>query len=228
MCRRKDGARRDGATGGADEPEGAVGLVARQSSLRQPRALEVPTLGRPATLTLDELIAWESAQPERHEFFRGEVFAMVGSRREHGTIVGNLMRELGLSLKGSPCRVFSESMKVQVADDTILYPDLFVTCDRDDLRTEMIFRAPLLVVQVLSSTTQAWDRSRNFALYCRLPSLREVVLVDPDTHDVQAFRRSDSDQWVLHDMTEDAVLRLPCIEAEVAMVEVFDGVEPAG
>jgi Uma2 family endonuclease len=153
---------------------------------------------------------------------------MVEARRAHGTIVGNLMRELGLSLKGSPCRVFSQSTKVQVADDTILYPDLFVTCDRDDLRTEMIFRAPLLVVEVLSPTTQAWDRSRKFVLYRRLPSLREVVLVDPDTRDVQAFRRSDSDQWVLHDITEDAVLRLPCTEAEVAMVDAFGGVEPAG
>jgi hypothetical protein len=58
MCRRKGGARRDGATGGADEPEGAVGLVARQGSLRQHRALEVPTMGLPAKLTLDEFIAW--------------------------------------------------------------------------------------------------------------------------------------------------------------------------
>lgn len=185
-------------------------------------------MGLPAaTLTLAEFIAWENTQAERHEFFRGEVFAMVGARRSHGTVVGNLMRELGVRLKGTPCRAFSEGMKVQVADDTIFYPDLFVTCDRDDLRTEMIFRAPLLVVEVLSPGTQAYDRSRKFALYRRLRSLREYLLIDPDTRDVQSFRRNAADEWVLHDMTDEALLQLPCIEAELAMTDLFDGVDPA-
>jgi Uma2 family endonuclease len=185
-------------------------------------------MGLPAAkLTLDEFIAWENTQAERHEFQRGEVFAMVGARRSHGTVVGNLMRELGQRLKGSPCRAFSESMKVQVADDSIVYPDLFVTCDRDDLRTEMIFHAPVLVVEVLSPGTQAHDRGRKFALYRRLSSLREYLLIDPDSRDVQAFRRTADGQWVLHDMTDAEMLVLPCIDVELPMAEVFDGVEPA-
>jgi Uma2 family endonuclease len=189
---------------------------------------EVQTMGLPAAkLTLDDFITWENEQAQRHEFHRGEVFAMVGARRSHGTVVMNLGAQLLLRLKGSPCRVFSESMKVQVADDTILYPDLFVTCDREDLRTEMIFRAPLLVVEVLSPGTQAYDRSRKFALYRRLPSLREYLLIDPDTRDVQAFRRNASGEWVLHDMSDAPVLHLASIEADVAMADVFDGVEPA-
>ena len=180
-----------------------------------------------AKWTLAEFIEWENAQPDRHEFYRGEVFAMVGGRRSHGVVVGNLMRELGNRLKGSPCRAFSESMKLQVADDTLLYPDVFVTCDRDDLRTEMIFRAPLLVVEVLSPTTQAYDRSRKFALYRQLPSLREYLLVDPETRDVQAFHRNAADEWVLHDMTDGPLVRLPCIDAEIPLADLFDGVEPA-
>lgn len=184
-------------------------------------------MGLPAAkFTLDEFIAWENTQATRHEFFRGEVFAMVGARRSHGTVVGNLMRELGMRLKGSPCRPFSETMKVQVADDTILHPDLFVTCDRDDLRAEMIFRAPVLVVEVLSPSTQAHDRSRKFALYRRLPSLQEYLLIDPDTRDVQAFRCNAAGEWVLHDMTDAPALQLPCIGVEVAMADVFDGVTP--
>jgi Uma2 family endonuclease len=180
-----------------------------------------------AKLTLQEFIAWENAQAERNEFYRGEVFAMVGARRSHGLVVGNLMRELGVRLRGSPCRPFSESMKLQIADDTLLYPDVFVTCDRDDLRTEMIFRAPTLVVEVLSPGTQAYDRSRKFALYRRIPSLREYVLVDPDTRDVQAFRRNADDQWVLFDMSEEAALVLPCIDVTVPLADLFDGVDPA-
>ncbi len=185
-------------------------------------------MGPPAAkLTLDEFIAWEYTQAERHEFHRGEVFAMVGARRSHGTVVMNLGAQLMHKLKGSPCRVFSESMKVQIADDTIVYPDLFVTCDRDDLRTEMIFRSPMLVVEVLSPGTQAYDRGRKFALYRRLPSLREYLLIDPDSLDVQAFRRTADGQWMLHDMTDAPVLALACIDVEVPMMELFDGVEPA-
>lgn len=181
----------------------------------------------PATkLTLAEFLEWENAQDTRNEFHRGEVFAMVGARRTHGVVVANLMRELGVRLKGSPCRAFSEGMKVQIADDTIFYPDVFVTCAAEDLRTDMIFRAPLLVAEVLSPTTAAYDRGRKFAIYRRLASLREYVLIDADTHDVEVFRRSAAGEWVLHDMTGAAALELPCIGAVIAMGDVFDGVEP--
>ena len=95
---------------------------------------------------------------------------MVDARRSHGRVVLNLARRLAEQVDGSPCQVFVEAMKVQVADDTIFYPDLFVTCDRDDLRTEVIFCAPLLVVEVLSPGTQAYDRSREFALSSRSTS----------------------------------------------------------
>ena len=80
-------------------------------------------------------------------------FAMVGARRVRGRVVGNLAREIGLALKGSPCQVFHEGMKLQAADDTVLYPDLFVTCDKGDLATEHVFRAPTVVFEVLSPST---------------------------------------------------------------------------
>jgi Uma2 family endonuclease len=177
-------------------------------------------------LTLAAYLAWENAQPEKHEFHRGEVFAMTGGRRVHGRVMANLTREVGNALKGSPCQVFADTMKVQIDEDTVLYPDLFVTCDRADLATEQIFRAPSLGIEVLSPSTQAYDRSHKFALYRRIPSLREYVLVDPDTRRVEAFRRNAQDQWVLFDMSEDPVLELPCIGASVRMSDVFDGVDP--
>lgn len=104
---------------------------------------------------------------------------MVDARRSHGRVVLNLARRLAEQVDGSPCQVFVEAMKVQVADDTILYSDVFVTCDKADLATEVIFRAPTLVIEVLSPATQAYDRSQKLALYRRLASLREYILVDP-------------------------------------------------
>ncbi len=177
-------------------------------------------------MTLADYLAWENEQPERHEFHRGEIFAMVGARRVHGRVVSNLSRALGNLLQGSPCQVFTESMKVQIADDTVLYPDLFVTCDRADLATEMIFRAPTLVIEVLSPSTQAYNRSKKFALYRRIEALREYILVDPDTRRVEGFRRSEQGQWILHDMSDGDVLEAASIGATVPLAQVFDGIDP--
>lgn len=178
-------------------------------------------------MSLHEYIEWENAQPDRNEYYRGEVFAMVGGRRTHGQVVVNLVRELSTALRGASCRVFSEGMKVQVADEAILYPDVFVTCDRADLTTDMVFRSPIVVVEVLSPTTQAYDRGLKFSLYRRIATLREYVLVDPDTRRVEAFRRGSDDLWVLHDMSDEAVLAMPAIEVVVPLAEIFDGLELA-
>jgi Uma2 family endonuclease len=179
-----------------------------------------------AKLNVDAYLAWEAAQPERHEFYQGEVFAMTGARRLHGCIVSNLVRHLGNRLAGTPCRVFSEAMKVQIAEDTVFYPDVFVTCDREDLRTDTIFRAPSVVIEVLSPSTQGYDRSLKFALYRRLPSLREYVLVDPDTRRVEVFRLNAEGLFVLHDQSEAAAMTLATLAAEISLAEIFEGIDP--
>jgi Uma2 family endonuclease len=168
-------------------------------------------------LSLADFLAWENAQPEKHEFHRGEVFAMVGGRRTHGRTVMNLSRHLGNLLAGSPCQVFAE---------TILYPDLFVTCDKADLATDMIFRSPTLVIEVLSPSTQAYDRSQKFAIYRRLVSLQEYVLVDPETRRVEAFRRTPDNQWLFDDMSAEPAVRLASIAQAIPLADVFDGIDP--
>jgi Uma2 family endonuclease len=178
-------------------------------------------------LTLEAYLAWENEQAEKHEFHNGDVLPMAGVGRVHGTVVGNLTMLLAKAARGGPCRVFSGSMKVQPADDTILYPDVFVTCDPADLRTEMIFTAPKLVIEVLSPSTQAYDRSQKFALYRRMASLQEYALVDPDTRRIEVFRIGTDGLWVLHDMSERDVLTLASVGCEMKMADVFDGVEPA-
>ena len=114
-------------------------------------------------LTLVDFLEWENGQESRHEFYRGEVFARVGARRVHGLIAGNLFASLKAGLKGTRCRAFIESMKVQLANDTLFYPDVFVTCDAADLKTDMVFRHPSLIAEVLSDSTQANARGLKFA-----------------------------------------------------------------
>ncbi len=153
--------------------------------------------------------------------------AFAGGRRVHGRVVANLARALGNALSGSQCQVFSEGMKVQPVDDAILYPDVFVTCDPDNLRTEMIFHAPKLVIEVLLPSTQACDRSQKFALYRRIVSLQEYALVDPETRRVEVFRIGADGLWALHDMSESAMVTLASVGCEVTMVAVFEGVDSA-
>ena len=175
-------------------------------------------------MTLDDFLAWEDQQrDERHEFVQGETFAMVGGRRVHGLVVMNLGRHLGNALDGSPCRVFAESMQLRVEQD-LFYPDLFVTCDAQDLSTERVFVAPTLIIEVLSPSTGEYDRSLKFALYRRLPSLKEYVLVNPETRRVEAFRLRDTD-WVVHDMSDAAVLTFASLGCEIPMTDVFSGVD---
>ena len=175
-------------------------------------------------MSLDDFLAWEDQQrDERHEFVQGETFAMVGGRRVHGLVVMNLGRHLGNALDGSPCRVFAESMQLRVEQD-LFYPDLFVTCDATDLTTDRVFTAPTLIIEVLSPSTGEYDRSLKFALYRRLASLKEYVLVNPETRRVEAFRLRDTD-WVVHDMSDAAVLTFASLGCEIPMTDVFSGVD---
>ena len=176
--------------------------------------------------SLDDFLAWEETQPERHEFVRGEVFAMVGARRVHGIVSGNIFATLRQQLRGSPCRAFNESMKLKAAENALFYPDVFVTCDPADLRTEQVFTAPTVVVEVLSPSTQAYDRGQKFTCYRSLASLREYLLVDPDTRELQLFRRGTDGLFTLHDLTGIPRVDLSSIGCSLPAEEIFDGLEP--
>ena len=153
-------------------------------------------------------------------------FLACGARRIHGIVSGNVFAALKQQLRGSRCRAFHETMKVQIEDHTIVYPDVFVTCDADDLVTDRVFKAPTVVVEVLSPSTEGSDRGVKFALYRSLPSLREYLLVDPDTREVSLFRRGAVDGlFVLHDRNGRDELRLDSLGCTLRADEVFEGVE---
>lgn len=176
-------------------------------------------------LSLEEYLAWENSQTERNEFWRGEVFAMVGGKRGHGRVIANLIRHLGNHLDNTSCQAFSENMKVQVAQDAVLYPDVFVTCDREFSADQTVFTAPILVIEVLSPSTQAYDRSRKFAIYRRIESLREYGLIDPETRRVEIFRPGDDGLWNLLDMSDEAAIELASVDCRIALDDLFKGME---
>lgn len=177
---------------------------------------------------LTEFLVWENAQETRHEFYRGQVRAMDGTRRVNALVIGSLATALHGHVKVRGCRAFILSMKVQPDEVTILYPDLFVTCDADDLKTDMIFRHPTLVAQVLAHSTLAYDRGSKFAAYRQIAALKEYLLIDPDTRRVEVFRRNERLNFELHDQTGHAELVLDSVNLRLPMTELFDGVESDG
>ncbi|MBI5329286.1 MAG: Uma2 family endonuclease [Betaproteobacteria bacterium] len=149
-------------------------------------------------MTAQEFIDWENAQPDKHEFLAGEVFAMVGARRIHVAITLNIAAKLKDHLRGGPCRAFMADMKLQVQTaDAVFYPDVLVTCHPDDLKADLTMSHPKVIIEVLSESTAAYDRGEKFALYRQLESLQEYVLIDPDTRRIEVFRRMDSGDWLL-------------------------------
>ena len=177
-------------------------------------------------MSLQQFLDWEEVQAGKHEFHLGEVYARVGAKRIHGLVCLNIAASLKQQLKGSACRAFADSMKLRVGVDTILYPDVFVTCDASDLRTDWVFAAPTLVVEVLSPSTETYDRGSKFTLYRSLASLREYLLVDPRTREVQLFRRGSDELFTLHDLTGRERVGLDSIGCELLADDIFEGVDP--
>ena len=168
-------------------------------------------------------LAWEETQADRNEYIAGEVFAMVGVRQSHNVATLNLATILRRELKGSPCRVFVESVKTRVeAADCFFYPDVAVTCDARDRQTPDYISHPILIVEVLSESTAAFDRGAKFAAYRKLESLQEYLLVDVAAQCVEIFRRNPENHWVLYDYDAADTLEIAALALRVAMSEVLD------
>lgn len=176
----------------------------------------------------DDYLAWEQEQPERHEFVNGEVFAMSGASDAHGTAALNLAALLRSALRGTPCRPFIADMKVLVAPASCFYyPDILVTCDARDRSPEAnhVKQHPTLIVEVLSPSTEAYDRGNKFAAYRQLESLQEYVLISLDARRVEVFRRDAAGLWVLHPFALDDTLELRSLDFRCPVSDIFEDVE---
>ena len=174
--------------------------------------------------TLAEFLAWEENQPDRHEFYRGEIFGMVGGTARHNRVILNLASRIGDHLDGTKCQVFAENMKVQIAEG-VLYPDVVVACGKAEAGDEQTVTDPTLIIEVLSPSTKGYDKREKFILYRTLASLREYVLIDPAKREVEVFTLAEGGAWTLTDQTTAELLTLSSIDCNLSMNLVFKGVE---
>lgn len=170
----------------------------------------------------------ERASDVRHEYYRGEIFAMADGSFRHAVVIQNIAGELRNSLKQRPCVVMTSDMRVRVrVDGLYTYPDIVVVCDPPkfgDNRTDTLLN-PALVVEVLCPSTAAHDRGFKFAQYRLIEGLQEYVLASPSEARVEVFRRQADGSWL---MTEalglDTLCEFQSVGCSIPLAEIYDKV----
>ncbi|MFO0890054.1 MAG: Uma2 family endonuclease [Isosphaeraceae bacterium] len=175
-----------------------------------------------------EYLAFERNSPIRHEYHRGELFAMTGASREHNLISLNLGREISGQLIDRPCEAYVSDMRVQVeATGLYTYPDVVVVCGQPEFEDKQVdtLLNPTVVFEVLSESTEAYDLGVKFGNYRRIRSLREYVLVSQDRMMVERFARRGG-EWVLTDYSQpDQSLELDSIGCKVVLERIYAKVQ---
>ncbi|MFN7953607.1 MAG: Uma2 family endonuclease [bacterium] len=181
-----------------------------------------------STYNAAEYLALERASDTRSELVNGQILAMTGASRAHNLIAANIGRELGNQLKGRPCETYQSDMRVKVsATGLYTYPDVVVVCGKPELEDEHgdTLLNPTVILEVLSPSTEAYDRGEKFAHYQRLESLREYLMVAQDKLRIEHYVRQGR-QWVLTVTTAlDAIIELISIDCRLAARDVYDRIE---
>jgi Uma2 family endonuclease len=171
-------------------------------------------------MTPEEFLAWEATQLERHDFVNGEVFAMAGAEDRHVTATGNVYMALRQHLAGTSCRTYMADMKVQAAE-SFFYPDVLVTCTDADRQRPLVKREPILIVEILSPDTAAYDRGEKFARYRHIAALQEVAFVDLDTRRTDVYRRGGDGLWVLHPFEIGESVTFASVDLSITAAALF-------
>ncbi|MFK7818236.1 MAG: Uma2 family endonuclease [Planctomycetaceae bacterium] len=180
-------------------------------------------------MTVEEYLAFERASETKHEFYRGEVFAMGGASTTHNRIVRNVNRRFDEQFDDRECEVLASDQRVKVLSTGLYtYPDLVVVCGKMEFEDDTFdtLLNPQVVIEVLSDSTEAYDRGKKFALFRELDSLRSYVLISQKEPRVEVFTRHESGDWMMRDAVGmDATIELSAIDVSLRLQDVFKRVE---
>lgn len=180
-------------------------------------------------LTADEYLVIEHDAEFRSEFYDGETFAMAGASRRHNDLQTNLIVELGGRLKSGKCRVYGSDMRVKVKRTGLYtYTDVVIACDPEfekKLGVENLVN-PQVVFEILSKTTEGYDRGTKFQHFQRLPSVKEYVLVSQDRMVIERYVRQPDGTWVLKAFDDPAgAFSLATVKVRIPLADIYRGVE---
>jgi Uma2 family endonuclease len=174
--------------------------------------------------SLEEYVILEEMSNVRHEYVDGHIFAMAGGTPEHGGLCANVIALLSNALAGRPCRVFTSDVRVRVRVTGLdTYPDASVVCGRAERDAEdpNALTNPVVLVEVTSTSTAAYDRGEKLEHYKRIPSLQEVLIVAHDGIRVDVWRHRSGEEWAAESAGSEGRMRLQSLSCELAVAEIY-------
>jgi Uma2 family endonuclease len=182
------------------------------------------------TMTQSEYLAMErSALDIKYEYFEGEIFAMVGARKNHVRINANLTRKIGnkFEANNTPCEVWPNDMRVKI-ENGYVYPDIAISCKDAEFEDNEFdtLTNPIVIIEILSESTEAFDRGKKFGFYQAIPTLQEYILVSQDRYYVEQFIRTNDGKWEYLSLKNiDQILKMESVHCELPLSEIYWDIE---
>jgi Uma2 family endonuclease len=177
--------------------------------------------------SIQEYLEIEKTADERHEYYRGKIFAMAGASRRHNVVFKNLYIALGIKLQGKPCQPYGPDMRLHIPENTLfIYPDISIYCNDfiSYAEDEDTVIQPTVLIEILSPTNRDYDRGGKFILYRQIPTLKEYILVDSEAIHVERYAINDQGFWQLDECRKlDQVLTISTVDFTMPLAEIYAG-----
>jgi len=176
--------------------------------------------------TVQEYLEMENGALEKHEYYKGEIFAMSGAGNRHNIISINVIISLGKSLKGKGCRPYGSDMRVNIPENTLFtYPDISIFCGevrtlKEDKNTATL---PTVIIEILSRSTRNYDRGMKFMLYRAIPSLTDYILIESESIHIEHFAINKEGFWQLKELNRpDEEIFLQTLNVRLLLEEIYE------
>ena len=178
--------------------------------------------------TPEEYLALEAASDQKHEYYRGQIYFMAGAQPPHNVILANLIRHVGNALAGSPCITYPSDQRVYVvANDFYTYPDVSIAYKPTYQKVRGLdsLTNPIVLIEVLSTTTKDYDRTTKFERYKKLPSLQNYILIEQEYAYVQCYIRHDPFWYLQTADSLDQSVHIPTLNIDISLAALYERVE---
>ena len=178
-------------------------------------------------LSVEEYLQFEKASRDKHEYFKGEIFAMAGAGARHNVIFSNFFISVGIQLKGKPCKPYGSDLRIHIPENSLFtYPDISIICgeiipSKVDADTAV---QPTVIIEILSPSTRNYDQGIKFRLYREIPTLKEFITIDSESIGIEAYRINSQGNWELKDYRSiDETLTIPSVGLSLSLKEIYEG-----
>ena len=174
----------------------------------------------------EEYLEMERASEEKHEYYKGEVFAMSGASIKHNVIAYNINRLAASFLHGKGCKIFGSDFRIYIPDNTLYtYPDFSIICGKAEIIDTDNITNPLVIIEIISKSTKDYDRGTKFNLYRNISTLKEYVLIDSTSVSVEIYSRQDDNSWILKEYKQFSdTFAISTISLTLSLKDVYDDV----